>query len=252
MKWPRDGHLICRRRSADRWCAGPASILNMLAAASEPRWWLAATLLLGACYPDFQFGSSGPGGNGGNGGDPSSSRSNTGGADDGVILGPGSGGSTSSEGGEAMHPETSAGGFGGQSTDNVGGSTSSEGGGEPGPITVPCGDGDHNVSDCAVGESCCFGSDDSSLDHCQATTNCGGDYYTFQCNGQADCPGEECCVVFDAVFGFDGRIECLAACDTDSYRACADVADCMSGEECVQIFTDAYAPEYAPHYRACI
>lgn len=222
----------------------------MFAEASRPRSWLAATLLLGACYPDFQFGSSGPGGNGGQGGDPSSSRSNTGGADDGVIIGPGSGGSTN-EGGQAMHLETSAGGFGGESTDNVGGSTSSEGGGVPDPITVPCGDGDHNVSDCAVGESCCFGSDDSSLDHCEATADCGGDYYTFQCNGPLDCPGEVCCVVFDAL-GFDGRIECQTACDANSYRACADVADCMSGEECVQVFSDDYAEEYAPHYRGCI
>lgn len=214
---------------------------------ASPPLLLGAALLLGACYPDFQFGSSNPGGDGGQGGELSSSRSNTGGADNGVIIGPGSGGGN--EGGQAMHPETSAGGFGGESTD-VGGSPG-DGGGPPAPITVPCGDGDNNVSDCEVGQSCCFGSDDSSLDHCEATSDCGVDYYTFQCNAQADCPGEACCVVFD-LFGFTGSIECLPACDADSYRACADAGDCMTNEECVQIFTDAYAPEYAPHYRACI
>ena len=36
-----------------------------------------------------------------------------------------------------------------------------------------------------------------------------------------------------------------------SYVVCNDVSDCQSGETCTQLFTDTFAPEYAPAYKVC-
>lgn len=204
---------------------------------------------LTACYPDFQFGGSG-GGGAGSGGNPTSSRavgsttSGMGGAGNGGDGGNGDGGQvvvtnggSSSEGGAGGAPSTST-------------STSTTGGAQP----LPCGDGNGMIADCAnATDACCLNLQSQSGDVCQATDDCGSDFYTLACQSPSDCAGQLCCAQFDDFLEeFLGVVECAASCPDPSRRMCVDaLEDCEAGEVCTQLFSDDFAPEYADHYKYC-
>ncbi len=188
------------------------------------------------CFPDFGFGDGG-----GNGGEPSSSRASVG-------AGPGNGGSDGGNGGVPGPTSSSQGGAGdggATSTTTMSGPSSSSSGMPP--ITVPCGDGNSVLEECAPMEACCFSLTAASLDHCGAAASC--EDYVFECNEPSDCPGSVCCAHTDFL-GFTGVIDCVASCDGE--RICGDVRDCQPGESCEQVFSDSFAPEYAPAYKYCV
>lgn len=193
------------------------------------------------CYPEFQFGDAGAGASSD---DTSSSRA-AGSTTDGM-------GATMSQGGAgnggAPNP-TSTGGNGG-----MGGSpTTTSTGTGGGPPFVTCGDGNGVLTDCSPNQSCCFSLEAQSMDHCEATTDCGANYYTLRCNAQADCGSTAiCCAEFDDILEtFLGVIQCDPTCAVPNRRMCKDVEECEPGEICTQLFADSFAPEYAPDYRFC-
>ncbi len=203
------------------------------------RWAVLVVALVG-CYPEFQFGDAGAGA----GSDDTSSSRAAGSTTDGM-------GATMSQGGNgnggASHQTTNGtGGMGGSPTTTSTGT----GGGAP---NVTCGDGNGVLTDCTPGQSCCFSLEAQSMDHCEATTDCGFNYYTLRCNAQADCGGTGiCCAEFDTILeDFLGVIQCDATCDAPNRRMCKDASECEANEICTQLFADSFAPEYAPDYRFC-
>lgn len=207
-----------------------------------------ASVAVMACYPDFQFAEGGAGAE-----EPSSSRGSTSSG----MGASGVGGVSSGEGGRPTNTTSSSPGSGGD-----GGTSSSDGGAGGAPSTsstggagpsAPCGDGMSMIIDCTEGESCCFSLDSASLDHCEQTADCGFDYYTFECNTTADCPGEEvCCALYDDFWAdFLGVVECAASCPSPSLRMCSSDADCSGGETCQELISQSFAPEYVNAYRAC-
>jgi hypothetical protein len=203
----------------------------------------ASALAAAACFPEFGFGPSNEGG-----GDVSSSR---------AASGTGSGAQTN-VGGDGGAPVIGVGGSPGQGGipshggEGSGGSPNGAGGSTTTGVvempSVPCGDGNSVLVECAPGQHCCFSSESAEYDHCGASGSCND--YVFTCNEPSDCATGVCCADED-IFGFTGTISCVTSCTGYSARLCEQASDCNSGETCSQYFSNSYAPEYAPGYKVC-
>jgi hypothetical protein len=196
---------------------------------------IACLLALGAiaagsvgCTADVSdlFGDDAAGGSGGsrgNGSPTTGTESTT------VTNGPGS--STTGPGGQTTTQSSVTNGPGGQTTTVTTGN--------PALPSLYC-----NNQPCNGGEVCCYYLYEAGQDYCGSPGSCPGNnegWIEIGCNGDDDCPGQECCGTFDGQSWID--VSCQNACNGNGQtEMCGDDPSSCSSGECSpsQLLGDGY------------
>lgn len=235
--------------------------LRFLVAAAVPL--LVASLVAGACVPDFAFrdgvesttsgggdgDGDGDGGRRGDGGDEGDGgRHNpTGKASASASTGPGPAGPTSTQ----VAQSSSAGAGGDASTTTTTGDATSSSTGIP-PESAPCFQGDQGTAvECYGAQpTCCIDMNSYAEDGCVANGTCDdSNAWPAECNEDSDCPGLRCCMnldVFLDFYSYTCESSCFDsdACDPLEPDTC-DFGSCQPRFE-----PDENHPEY-DHYGFC-